>query len=544
MPRWTSDGARLAGLCAVIAAATLPAWTGTWVYDDWFMLDNASMDGAEDLLAVLKRSSVDYLGANAATHAGAVTYRPLSMFSLIAVQAFAPDAPLLHHLVSLALHLASVSLLFLSLRARAGLRVALLGALTFGLHPLGVEAYGWINGRSDALAALAVALLGWALLAPAPRRAWVACAAALLAGLAKETALLASLGLALASLLPEAAAPRTRLQRERLVPALACAGGVAIALAARVSVLADLRKTAASFGALRELAVALARLLGLAARSALVPAPRTMLNLGHELAQPAGALELALLGVLAALLIWLAWTRRAQACLLIATAAAMIAPCVLVRHAFWLGCDRYLYVPLLLICLALGSPALEARLGSLRPALLRGAAALWLLTLALSTFVTAQSYHGQTEQMLAMIHQRPDDPTGPLVGARWLWHAGNKDGARTLIDRVPRQGLAPPLASQLATRLGEMGRTREALAVVAEMERAYPRDPYVQLDVLSVQLDQGQLAEAAARAQQLRPDPAFCRAARSLLESHLHRARWNADQRREASALLAGYSCR
>jgi hypothetical protein len=561
--RRPSERAQLAALCALIVVATFPAWTGGWVYDDWLMLKNQSMDGAEDLPAAFGRSSADYLGLNAATYAGAVTYRPLSMLSLIAVQAFAPEAPLLHHACSLALHLASVWLLFRTLRASAGALVARLGALTFGLHPLGVEAYGWINGRSDVLAGFGIALLAWTLLGVAARtqqgaesplpaqhagepRVWLAGLGALIAGLSKETALLAALGTALAALFPPG---RTRTLRElrqaRRAPVLAAVAGVAIALTARRAALFDMGSTLESLSHLQDLPRALLRLGAVALGSVLVPAPRTMLNLGYELARPASAPELALLVAFGALLLWLACTRRLRAGLLLATAALMIVPCVLVRHTFWLGCDRYLYIPLLLSCLALGAPALDAWIADrLRPAARGAMASAWLLSLALSTFWTSRTYHGQTEQMLAMIHERPDDPTGPLVGARWLWHAGNREGARTLIDRVPRSGLAPPLASQLATRLGEMGRTDEALAVVADMARGHPDDPYVQLDVLAVELDQGELAAAAKQAQRLRQHPGFCRAARALIAQHLRGPSWSAAQRREGSALLAGYSCR
>jgi hypothetical protein len=401
-----------------------------------------------------------------------------------------------------------------------------------------------------------IALLAWSLFGgeaqrPAraqglkcPGRVLLAGLGALLAGLSKETALFAALGVGLASLFPAGRVWQfTKLGRAQLAPALASAAGVALALVARAAVLADMKKTADSLSLMHDLPRALARLLGVALGSVLLPTPRTMLNLGYRLAQPSSALELALLGASAALVAWLAWTRRVRACVLISTAAAMVAPCVLVRHAFWLGCDRYLYVPLLLVCLALGAPAIEERSAALRPSLRRAGAAAWLLALSLSTFATSQTYHGQTEHMLALIHQRPGDPTGRLVGARWLWHAGNKDGARALIDRVPRSGLPPPLASQLATRLGGMGRTREALAVVAEMERSHPDDPYVQLDVLAVQLDQGRISQAAAHAAALRSYPTFCRAARALIEEHVRHPGWDPLQRREGNVLLAGYFC-
>lgn len=60
--------------------------------------------------------------------------------------------PLGYHLVNLALHLGSVSLVFVLIRKlTANVLVAFLTALLFGVHPLHVEPVAWITGRKDLL---------------------------------------------------------------------------------------------------------------------------------------------------------------------------------------------------------------------------------------------------------------------------------------------------------------------------------------------------------------------------------------------------------
>jgi hypothetical protein len=101
----------LASLGVAVLVVSFPAWTGSWIYDDWSMSRNPLMDDAGDLWRVFSRSSTDYLGWTPGREVAGSTYRPLSMFSLIAVQALFGRTPLPHHLLSVAMHLACVALL-------------------------------------------------------------------------------------------------------------------------------------------------------------------------------------------------------------------------------------------------------------------------------------------------------------------------------------------------------------------------------------------------------------------------------------------------
>jgi tetratricopeptide (TPR) repeat protein len=80
-------------------------------------------------------------------------WHPLAWVShMLDVQAFGL-APRGHHLTSLALHAATVALLFLALRGMTGAlwRPALVAAL-FAVHPLHVESVAWVAERKDVLA--------------------------------------------------------------------------------------------------------------------------------------------------------------------------------------------------------------------------------------------------------------------------------------------------------------------------------------------------------------------------------------------------------
>jgi hypothetical protein len=221
----------------------------------------------------------------------------------------------------------------------------------------------------------------------------------------------------------------------------------------------------------------------------------------------------------------------------------MIAPCIFVRYTFWLGCDRYLYIPLALFCLALACTSLCERLPPFSRVARGALEATVALALIFASYLSAETYYSQTAFMMGMMRMRPDDPSGYLTSARWLWHRGQKDGAMQLLDRVPRIGLPAPLASQLARVLADFGAREQALSVVADMEARYPDDPFVALDVVSVRLDEGRVAEAAEKASALRAQAATCRAVRALFEAHLARSDFALRHGAETRAELARYAC-
>jgi protein O-mannosyl-transferase len=114
-------------------------------------------------------------------------YRPMMLLSLSLDQLVAPGNPLFAHVHSLGWHLLGVALLGSLVRRRLGEEAALGAMLIFGLHPVQSEAVVWLSARNDLMAAAGVlgALLGF------DRGFWVGGGLmALLAGLSKEQALL------------------------------------------------------------------------------------------------------------------------------------------------------------------------------------------------------------------------------------------------------------------------------------------------------------------------------------------------------------------
>jgi hypothetical protein len=117
-------------------------------------------------------------------------YRPLRHASLWLDHLVGGGAPWAYHLTNVALH-AAASALVVKLAMRAGARgaAALVCALPFVVHPLGVEAVAYVGGRRDLLVAVCglAALVAWA--SPSGRTA-LAIACVVAAAAAKETGLL------------------------------------------------------------------------------------------------------------------------------------------------------------------------------------------------------------------------------------------------------------------------------------------------------------------------------------------------------------------
>ena len=97
-----------------------------------------------------------------------------------------------YHVLSIAIHLANVGLVYRLLSGILSARQALLATALWGLHPLTTESVTYISGRSDSLVAtwMLLALERWLVDARAanPGARWVALGATLLAFLSKETA--------------------------------------------------------------------------------------------------------------------------------------------------------------------------------------------------------------------------------------------------------------------------------------------------------------------------------------------------------------------
>jgi len=439
----------------VLAAATLlasaPGLVGTWVYDDLRMLDNERYDDLGDVGAVFAQHSGDYIEGGPPGQSEGETYRPVTMITLVAVHA-ATGSPLAHHVLGWALHLATALLLWLALGRACGGRDGVRRWLTalFALHPVGVEAYVWINGRSD-LVAGAILALGVALLArfddrrasmpPRDAALWVGGAAAVvLAGAAsKETFLPAVFAAGLATWLRRR--ERARGARWPWLAGLGALLGAGLYLLAR-AVVVDL-ELAAGTGthALGDagLWARLAQLEALGAHALITLRPAAMESLAWSTFRPATwgeiAAGVAALGALVALLRARDW----GGVVYLLGAAVTLAPTVLVTRLLWLGLDRYLYLPLILVILAAAPHAatLAERVDeSVRRAL--AVAALGVLFAAVgSTALSSMQYRSQQAWIDNLVAQRPDDPTAHLFVARHLASEGRLAEARARIAQQP-----------------------------------------------------------------------------------------------------------
>ena len=237
------------GTLAWSFACASPGLFGTWVYDDQRMVDNPVYDGWDDVAAVFSRTALDYLIAPDSTEAvprGSETYRPVTMLVLVSTHVIAQSA-LLHHLVGWLLHVTVAGLLLLALRQtllRAGEPVGCTPwclATIFLLHPVGVEAYVWINGRSDLMAGVFVMLAALVSLEAGsleprsgrlhqPSTLYLAAfvSAALAMG-SKETALGALVAVWAAALLSARQHPSPARNR-RVLGAATCAAGAGVAI--------------------------------------------------------------------------------------------------------------------------------------------------------------------------------------------------------------------------------------------------------------------------------------------------------------------------
>jgi hypothetical protein len=527
VPRWRA-AALLCALALLAFGAALPGLTGSWVHDDLNALDNPNYSGLDDVLAVWVRHSADYVGSaqdRASSGPLSQTYRPLTMLSLVAVHTLAP-LPFAHHLLGFALHLVCAYLLYAVLR-RSDPRPSsrpVHGALAtlFLLHPSGVESWVWINGRSDVLAGVWLALLLWALHDPAPR-GWRSAAErfviVLLGSCSKETfipaALIVSGGLPLCG---PAATLRERLSRS-LRAALPSLAAVALYLAVRGALL-PWRAHGAIGQTQNPLASAagwlfLPKLLAIAAHALVSLRAANQQSLGWDQLRPLGAAEwlCGALGVLA--IVALLRARDLRGLVLCAAAAACLAPCVMVMNALWFGLDRYLYMPLLLLSCAAAPYAVRLRDGAARDTrrLLPLVAAGVLAIAVVDTFVASRAYRDQAHWLESLASERPEDPTVVTFLALKLPPAG----VHAFLQHFP----PPPWPSSVIVPLIALaqGSGDAALALrAAEYGLAhYPHDALLVAHAFRLRYLLGHKSEALALLPEIPRGSALCSEVRQQL---------------------------
>jgi len=257
--------------------------------------------------------------------------------------------------------------------------------------------------------------------------------------------------------------------------------------------------------ALGTLVARVPRIVGLAVETWVAPWPHAMRLLAWETSQPfplAQALAAALPLLAVVLFLVRGELRRAT---LVVGAVAVLTPVVLVCDSFWLGFDRYLYLPAIL-CVAAALP-------------LTGGGRFWAvatvlvaLGLGVATFDAARAYRSHGDFAAAILADRPDEPTGYLLAADDAVDQGRVAQAAAYVDSVPTWDLPAPVAHHAAGLLLRLGRGPEAAALVERTAQAAPSNENLQFDLLTVRAAQHRWPEVIQLARVLAADPARRRA--------------------------------
>jgi len=475
------------GLLALVTLAIAPALFGSWVYDDHALPIQPLYARWSDVALAFVRSSDDYFRAirpEEPLASGGQTWRPVPNALFAAVNATVGASALAHHLVSLSAHWLAL-LALVRWAARDGLvrRAHALVIAVFALHPALIEAYAYINGRSDSMAG--AALLAGALALKRQRWGWWF-AALLVASASKETSIVASFFVALAF---------ARGERAMRPAWLAWIVAVGLGIAARAAVSGS-SATIRPDASLVALGGVWLRWIAIAADSLLLPSVRAMRLLAWELSAGWTARAIVALiagGALAGLC--RGWAAR----VLVVGAIATASPAIAIANAFWMGSDRYLYQPAALLALAALSMSDErARAVERRVTPLLAGVALFVL--ATLTAISSLSYRSERWFAARMRDARPEDPTGYIVGAREAIVANDRDEARSLLAATERQRVVATQAHRvitLAISLGDLAMAERA--IVAQQARG-ALNARLTADLFDLRARQGRWADAARAA--------------------------------------------
>lgn len=360
-------------LLGVIVAAYLALFGRAlgygYVWDDVQEIQRAPLfDGSlRDALTATQADRIDpFLTHQPGVQLAYDSYRPLLMATFWAEVRLFGHQPRPMHATNVALGALAIVIAYALTRRWLG-SLALIPVAIFALHPLQTECIAYISGRGDLLAGLFAMVAALAAL-----RGWgvVACGAFALSLLSKEACI--ALPLAVAALL----VTRGELRARRWIP-LAMLGVAVGYVVIRAAVIGTTSSLA--------LGGAVVRLPGIAlhyAALALLP-----FDLSTEQPYPESFTAIGWIAVVLGVLGLAWWTRRrglptAPALAGLAWLAVLLAPTAIVIHTTRIASDRYAYVPLLGLAIALTDGA--ARLVRAKPGLrwpVAIAVALWGLML-------------------------------------------------------------------------------------------------------------------------------------------------------------------
>ena len=353
-------------------------------------------------------------------------------------------------------------------------------AALFFLHPVHVESYVWINGRSDLLAGFwLVALVFWlSRMSATPRPQW---AQLFVLGLVAFLGASSKLPFAIAALAGWLAwANRTQAAQSRRAGS-AIAAGIAVHLVLRAAFAPFQGQLGASENVFADPDIwsSVPKLVGKGAAALLSFRAEAMQSLSWVLFGPWSSsdwvgLAVALLGL--GFLI----SRRDLSGLAYAVGAILtLAPVAIVSGAFWMGFDRYLYMSAILAILAMSPYVVRAVSRSRGWRIAIGVLGLGLLGYsALQTHAASQAYASQEAYDRALFRDHSDDPSIHFYFARIAARHGDHDKLREAVASMPSPPWPRPIivpTYDLATRANDAAKTREAVDALVATVREGPR---------------------------------------------------------------------
>ncbi|HZI16731.1 MAG TPA: tetratricopeptide repeat protein [Myxococcus sp.] len=437
-------------------------------------------------------------------------YRPLVTLGYAVEYALWDGSAEGFHLTNLLLHLVAVAWVFLLCRrAGASPLAAAVGASAFGLFPRLTESVAWISGRTDVMAsAFALgALLVYR--ADRPSRRWGAAGLVLLGLLCKEVAVSVVLGLAVL----EASAVRAKERR----PAQAARNlaPVAVALlvygALRLNALrSDVRELDAATAGLPLAERATAALAALAHYAVmLVDALRPRLQIGVLGEHPVAWVLLGVAVLAAAGFAAWRWGGRlsplGRAALAASAGALALVLHLVPLNLHTLASDRFLYVPVAMLAVALAAPIERATRA-------RPRAAVALSSLALLAFAGATHLRNRDwvdEVRLWRAAERRSGPEDAFVqqqlGSLYMDAHRYEEALEYLRRSVRRESRLTGIKAynNLALCLTKLGRHGEAISLFQDMVRQQPRYRRAHLNLAMAYARAGRFGEALEQLQRL-----------------------------------------
>lgn len=476
---------RLTAFALVLVAVSLmTTWVGlagSWVGDDWHMVGNYLYGDWAELGAVFQRNAAYYLF----TDDKVGPYRPVTMLTLLATHLLAPE-PWLHHLVSWILHAVTALLLFGVLRqvlsrsehASVGEPDTISAFLAgiFFLNPVHVEAYVWINGRSDLLGGFWLVALAF-LLHKTLSESSARLGSVLVIGLVGFLGASSKLPFVIAAgavWLAWAIRDRSPL---RAIYGAALAGGVGVHLVLR-SIFAPFRGQLGTSGSIlleQDVWLTLPKLFGRGLTALMVLRAEAMQSLSWILFGPWSLLAWIGFALIALILVVLVRRRAWTSLVYFVGAFLTLAPVVVVSRSFWMGFDRYLYMPSILLMLAVAQAAAGRRVAVPKHQRAGRAAfgVAFLFLAAVGTSDASRAYANQEAFDRALLRDHADDPTIHYYFARAADRSGDTAGLREHLSAMPSPPWPRPIIAptyELAAKVSDNAKARTAIRALVDSE--------------------------------------------------------------------------